>query len=333
MSHFTDVSLDQFISDNKSSFKSSRRGGGGGGNRSHRYNRQHNQHQNEDSSSKNNSDNKTSSLDVLESSLDDIVKSQSVKKSFRSNSHHKSHHNNNIHQHRHQHHNNHYNNNSNNHRNQTNFQVTLGGGGNNARYNNGGLFSRKQYQHGSNNTSRPAPKIDHTFFDPRGIRDYSQAKNPAALSMNGRDARDDIDEQEYDDNGMELNYGVLVKNLPSTVSNADVTYLFGLIGSLKDFEFNSSRTEVIVIFKKREHALASIDRYNQVELDGNVLTLEEVENEPTFTVTTGGGDNSNSNNNKNDNIDKVDEATTTSTSTTANDTLEENSPKDLEMQE
>lgn len=312
-SHFTEVSLDQFIKDNKSSFKSKR-----GGNR--------NRHQDGERSSSPSSSSSPvqTSVNVLESSLDDIVKSQNVKKSFRSNGHHhNSHHRNNNNSHHHHHHHNHRNNNNNNNRNQTNFQVTLDGKHHsNNKYNNGGLFARKQQYH---NGAKPViTKIDHTFFDPRGIRDYSQAKNPVALSMNGRDARDDLDEQEYDENGMEINYSVLVKNLPPTVTNADITYLFGLIGSLKDFDFNSTRTEATVIFKKKAHALASIERYNQVELDGNVLTLEEVEDEPTFTVTTGGS------------IDTTITSSTTTTTTTTTEThttTEEEEPKDQEMQE
>ncbi|KAK5580702.1 hypothetical protein RB653_000726 [Dictyostelium firmibasis] len=247
-------------------------------------------------------------LNVLETSLDDIVKSQRkpyIKKSQNQQ---------NQQQHQQQ------------QQQQQQFKVTIRNGGNNynnryqqphgsPQYQNRGLFSRNQpqqlvnnnnrfnnnvspnyirkYPHNHNNSRlKNIPRtsitdsIDHKFFDPRGIRDYSQVKKPTTASMsdNGKDSgsstNDDADELEYDEKGNELNFSVKVVNLPKSIIPSDIAYMFGVIGSLKDFELDTNNSTATVIFKKKTHALASIERYSGVELDGSLLILYEAENPP-----------------------------------------------------
>ncbi|KAN0048123.1 hypothetical protein ACTA71_002518 [Dictyostelium dimigraforme] len=274
-------------------------------------------------------------LNVLETSLDDIVKSQKkpyIKKS----------------QDQHQ------------------FKVTIknnNSNSNNNRYNqpygspqfqNRGLFNRNQPQQFVNNNNNRFNKnnvspnykkypqyhnnsrlkniprtsitdsIDHKFFDPRGIRDYSQVKKPTTASMNdnGKDDsnngnnnnnnnnNDDADELEYDEKGNELSFSVKVVNLPKSIIPSDIAYMFGVIGSLKDFELDTNNSTAIVIFKKKTHALASIERYSGVELDGSLLILYEAENPPTSSTTT-------------TNATTTSPTTTTTTTTTTTNTTEE----------
>ncbi|KAN0000988.1 hypothetical protein ACTFIZ_001448 [Dictyostelium cf. discoideum] len=242
-------------------------------------------------------------LNVLETSLDDIVKSQ--KKPYIKKSQNQQHQqfkvtiNNNINN----------NNNNNNKYNQPQFQ-------------NRGLFNRnqpqqqfvnsnnrfnksnvspnyiKKYPHYHNNSRlKNIPRtsitdsIDHKIFDPRGIRDYSQVKKPTTASMNdtnnnntnNNNNADDADELEYDEKGNELSFSVKVVNLPKSIIPSDIAYMFGVIGSLKDFELDTNNSTATVIFKKKTHALASIERYSGVELDGSLLILYEAENPPKQT--------------------------------------------------
>ncbi|KAM9955905.1 hypothetical protein ACTFIW_002113 [Dictyostelium discoideum] len=261
-------------------------------------------------------------LNVLETSLDDIVKSQKkpyIKKSQ------------NQHQHQHQQFKVTINNNNNNSYNNNNKYNQPHGS---PQFQNRGLFNRNQPQqqfvnsnnrfnknnvspnyikkypqHHNNSRLKNIPRtsitdsIDHKFFDPRGIRDYSQVKKPTTASMNdsttngsnngnNNNAAEDADELEYDEKGNELSFSVKVVNLPKSIIPSDIAYMFGVIGSLKDFELDTNNSTATVIFKKKTHALASIERYSGVELDGSLLILYEAENPPkqtsppTTTTTT-----------------------------------------------
>ncbi|KAN0012558.1 hypothetical protein ACTFIU_007865 [Dictyostelium citrinum] len=288
-------------------------------------------------------------LNVLETSLDDIVKSQKkpyIKKSQNQQNQQfkvtiKNNNNNNNYK---------YNN------------QTYGGGGGSPQFQNRGLFNRnqpqqqfvnsnnrfnknnvspnyiKKYPHYHNNSRlKNIPRtsitdsIDHKFFDPRGIRDYSQVKKPTTASMNEKDNstngsnsnnnnNDDVDEIEYDEKGNELSFSVKVVNLPKSVISSDIAYMFGVIGSLKDFELDTNNSTAIVIFKKKTHALASIERYSGVELDGSLLILYEAENPPKQTSPTTTTTNTSSN-------------TTTTTTTTATTTEESNIEKNTTSEE
>ncbi|EAL64756.1 hypothetical protein DDB_G0285363 [Dictyostelium discoideum AX4] len=260
-------------------------------------------------------------LNVLETSLDDIVKSQKkpyIKKSQNQ-------------QHQHQqfkvtiNNNNNYNNNKYNqphgspqfqnrglfNRNQPQQQQQFVNSNNRFNKNNVSPNYIKKYpQYHNNSRLKNIPRtsitdsIDHKFFDPRGIRDYSQVKKPTTASMNDNtkdnttngnnnsNNADDADELEYDEKGNELSFSVKVVNLPKSIIPSDIAYMFGVIGSLKDFELDTNNSTATVIFKKKTHALASIERYSGVELDGSLLILYEAENPPkqtsppTTTTTT-----------------------------------------------
>eukprot|EP01132_Coremiostelium_polycephalum_P003153 gene3153-3946_t len=120
----------------------------------------------------------------------------------------------------------------------------------------------------NNNYTNKKP-IDHTFFDPRGIRDYSQVKKPTGTGMPGNNSKRD-DEDDFD-----TQFVVIVKNLPSTVITSDLAYMFSFMETLRDFELNTDTRQASIIFGKRSDALAAIERYNNVELDGNKLFLYE----------------------------------------------------------
>ncbi|EGC38819.1 hypothetical protein DICPUDRAFT_148411 [Dictyostelium purpureum] len=284
---YSSVSLDDIVKQDR---KEKKRGRG--------FTKNNNSNNNNNNNNNNgNGSPKTESpkLNVLESSLDDIVKSnQPGKKPYIKKTQN-------------------YNNN-----NQQNLKVTFKNNMNNnnrpgyqqqeqypmnggrMQFNNKGLFNRnnnmnnrqfsppqhrgKFVNHRNNNKLKNIPRtritdsIDHTFFDPRGIRDYSNVKKPTTASMNKpQQESEDVDEPEYDEHGNELSYSVKVVNLPKTVIQSDIAYIFGVIGALKDFELDNEKCEATVIFKKKAHALASIERYNAVELDNSLLILYEID--------------------------------------------------------
>ncbi|EFA81019.1 hypothetical protein PPL_05854 [Heterostelium album PN500] len=225
----------------------------------------------------------------LESSLGDIIKSKKkdsfyVKKRDNNYKKHNQHqqHNNNHHHHHHNKHNNnsnggngeivitikndqqfrplhqyqqqqHQNNNYNNNR-------------NNNDYRNQALLNRKR---------NLAKKIDHSLFDSRGIRDYSQ-----------------VEKRERDENNVTLR----VANIAPSVTQSDLTKVFSVIGKLKDVDLltHLSPVEAIVTYHRRIDALTAIDRFNGVPIDGSELkisldlnnTLSPSNSNNTTTTTT-----------------------------------------------
>ncbi|KAM9990607.1 hypothetical protein ACTFIY_006647 [Dictyostelium cf. discoideum] len=252
-------------------------------------------------------------LNVLETSLDDIVKSQ--KKPYIKKSQNQQHqqfkvtinnnNNNNNKYNQPQHGSPQFQNRGLFNRNQPQQQQFVNS---NNRFNKNNVspnYIKKYPQYHNNSRLKNIPRtsitdsIDHKFFDPRGIRDYSQVKKPTTASMNdtkdnntngngngNNNNNDDADELEYDEKGNELSFSVKVVNLPKSIIPSDIAYMFGVIGSLKDFELDTNNSTATVIFKKKTHALASIERYSGVELDGSLLILYEAENPPKQTSPT-----------------------------------------------
>ncbi|KYQ96844.1 hypothetical protein DLAC_04150 [Tieghemostelium lacteum] len=234
----------------------------------------------------NNNNTPPNPFSALESSLDSIVKSQKPNYIKKTQTHRKpNHHHNNTNHHNHHnqhrqpmdknitivirnnnqyqqpHHHHHNNNNFNN-----NFNKDL--------IQNRGLFSRNKPHHHHIKDTRKAPItgqpiIDHTMFDPRGIKDYSQVKRPT--TVHGRVVIDLEEKDDYDENV----YQIKVSNLPPTIIGSDVASLFSPLGSLKDFDLNKQLREATVIFKRKNDALAAIERYHNVDLDNYQLSITQ----------------------------------------------------------
>ncbi|GAM20966.1 hypothetical protein SAMD00019534_041410 [Acytostelium subglobosum LB1] len=108
-------------------------------------------------------------------------------------------------------------------------------------------------------------QIDHSLFDPRGIRDYGSASKNA--NVNG-----ELDDEDDDDSWAILR----LKNLPDDVVQSDIGRLFTNFGPLKDFELldYARPKEAIVTFRRRLDAMMAKERFNNTWIGDNKLEIE-----------------------------------------------------------
>eukprot|EP01133_Synstelium_polycarpum_P003774 gene3774-4353_t len=119
-------------------------------------------------------------------------------------------------------------------------------------------YGRQQQQY----QKRTLPEIDHSLFDPRGIRDYSSIKKPIGGVLRGNNRRDD---DYYEEVGTTLR----VKNIAPSVTLSDLGRVFGVIGPLRDFDLLVHLTPVqaSITYRLRKDAESALERFNGIGLD------------------------------------------------------------------
>ncbi|GAM21380.1 hypothetical protein SAMD00019534_045550, partial [Acytostelium subglobosum LB1] len=123
-------------------------------------------------------------------------------------------------------------------------------------------------------------QIDHSLFDPRGIRDYSQAGS--RQPKYGRHGFYDIEDLE------EMGATLRIKNIAPSVTLADIGRAFGIIGPVKDFDLltHLSPVEAVVTYRRRLDAMSAMERFNGTELDGSELRITLELNESSTSTTS-----------------------------------------------